>query len=89
MPARVGLRRSVNGVQNGAESAPEPSTSTFQNTASTAKVTDYLVGSQLDEALAAGQEVDIFWPFEDGDVKDWTQAEALWCVTWPILLYTM
>ncbi|EKM50420.1 uncharacterized protein PHACADRAFT_263701 [Phanerochaete carnosa HHB-10118-sp] len=41
------------------------------------KVTDYLVGAQLDEALAAGQ-VDVFWPFADGDIKDWTQAEALW-----------
>ena len=43
-------------------------------------MTDYLVGSQLDEALAAGQDVEVFWPFADGEVVDWTQAEALWCV---------
>lgn len=41
---------------------------------------DYLVGAQLDEALAAGQDVVISWPFADGDVRDWTQAEAIWYV---------
>ncbi|KAI6015988.1 actin family [Pisolithus microcarpus] len=43
-----------------------------------AKVNDYLVGTQLDEALATGQDILISWPFADGDVRDWTQAEALW-----------
>ena len=43
-------------------------------------MTDYLVGAHLDEALAAGQEIDVYWPFSDGDVSDWTQAEALWYV---------
>ncbi|EIN06159.1 actin-like ATPase domain-containing protein [Punctularia strigosozonata HHB-11173 SS5] len=44
----------------------------------TPKVTDYVVGPQLDDAIAAGQELDIFWPFQYGDVEDWIQAEALW-----------
>ena len=43
-------------------------------------MTDYLVGAHLDEALAAGQEIDVYWPFSDGDVSDWIQAEALWYV---------
>jgi len=41
-------------------------------------VTDYLVGTQLDEALANGQDITVSWPFADGDVSDWTQAEAIW-----------
>jgi len=44
------------------------------------KVTDYLVGPQLDDALAAGQELVISWPFADGEIKDFMQAEALWYV---------
>ena len=47
-----------------------------------AKVNDYLVGTALDEAIAAGQDIDVYWPFADGDVSDWTQAEALW-YAWP------
>ncbi|KAF8845181.1 actin-like ATPase domain-containing protein [Paxillus ammoniavirescens] len=39
---------------------------------------DYLVGSQLDEALEAGQDVLVSWPFADGDIRDWTQAEVIW-----------
>ena len=31
-----------------------------------------------DEALAAGQDVIVSWPFEEGDIKDYVQAEALW-----------
>jgi actin-related protein 9 len=45
-----------------------------------AKVHDYLVGSQLDEALEADQDIIVSWPFADGDIRDWTQAEALWYV---------
>lgn len=46
---------------------------------------DYLVGAQLDDALAAGQDVSISWPFADGDVRDWIQAEAIWYV-WSYVL---
>ncbi|KAH9034677.1 actin-like ATPase domain-containing protein [Lactarius hengduanensis] len=42
------------------------------------KVTDYLVGPQLDDALAAGQEIVVSWPFADGQITDFMQAEALW-----------
>jgi actin-related protein 9 len=49
-----------------------------------ATVNDYLIGAQLDEALAAGQDIAMSWPFADGDVRDWTQAEALWYVR-PVL----
>lgn len=44
-----------------------------------AAVTDYLVGKQLDEAIAAGQDLIISWPFAKGDIADWAQAEAIWC----------
>ena len=43
-------------------------------------VSSYLVGSQLDEALESGQDISVFWPFADGEISDWTQAEAIWCV---------
>ncbi|TBU54678.1 actin-like ATPase domain-containing protein [Dichomitus squalens] len=71
LPARVGLRRSLAtpNVENGLSSS---------SAAVSAKVTDYLVGSQLDEALAAGQDLVISWPFAEGDISDYTQAEALW-----------
>ena len=70
----------ANGVHTDGENVPEPSTSAAQGSVAAAKLNDYLVGAQLDEALATGQDVDVFWPFEDGDVKDWTQAEAIWFV---------
>lgn len=58
-----------------AVSAP---TSLFPQTAAPkAAVKDYLVGAALDEALASGQDVVVSWPFADGDVSDWTQAEAI------------
>jgi len=44
------------------------------------KVTDYLVGHQLDDALAAGQDLVISWPFADGQISDFMQAKALWYV---------
>lgn len=49
----------------------------------TLKVTDYLVGHQLDDALAAGQDLVISWPFADGQIYDFMQAEALWYVLFP------
>lgn len=74
IPARVGIRRSA--YTNG-EVNPDSSGSTLAPPHG-AKVTDYLVGEQLNDALAAGQDLAIFWPFEKGDVGDWIQAEALW-----------
>ncbi|KAL1943075.1 hypothetical protein VTO73DRAFT_4746 [Trametes versicolor] len=71
IPARVGLRRN-GATQNGDDG---PSTS---KAPTSSKVTDYLVGTQLDEALAAGQDIAIYWPFADGQISDFTQAEALW-----------
>jgi len=47
-----------------------------------AKASDYLVGSQLDEALVAGENIEVYWPLEgDDDIQCWPQVEALWCVT--------
>ncbi|KDQ61600.1 hypothetical protein JAAARDRAFT_31063 [Jaapia argillacea MUCL 33604] len=64
--ARVGLRRSL--YNDPDAQAPSPSV----------KVNDYLVGPALDEAIAAGQDLVISWPFRDGDISDWLQAEAIW-----------
>ncbi|KAL6304501.1 actin-like ATPase domain-containing protein [Sparassis latifolia] len=79
IPARVGLRSTAPDAENLApeSSEPQPGPSTSKSP-STAKVTDYLVGAQLDEAVAAGHDIAIFWPFAEGDIADWTQAEALW-----------
>ncbi|KAI0334518.1 actin-like ATPase domain-containing protein [Cubamyces sp. BRFM 1775] len=71
IPARVGLRRSA--VSQIGDEGPSSS-----KAPATTKVTDYLVGSQLDEALAADQDITIYWPFADGNVSDFIQAEALW-----------
>lgn len=94
IPARVGLRQGagepsnnvdLNGKQpsNSLDSLrPSPSLSRASSLPHhlnpAAKVNDYLVGAQLDEALAAGQDVSVSWPFADGNIRDWTQAEALW-----------
>ncbi|KAJ3501639.1 hypothetical protein NLJ89_g9248 [Agrocybe chaxingu] len=88
IPARVGLRKSAfgdfstNGDFNG-NGDPWASTSraasVFPQTAvPSAGVKDYLVGTQLDDALASGQDIIVSWPFAEGDVSDWTQAEAIW-----------
>lgn len=44
------------------------------------KVSDYLVGTQLDDALAAGEDITVLWPFADGEIRDFVQAEAIWLV---------
>ena len=45
---------------------------------SSTRATKYLVGAALDDAEAAGESLDIFWPFAYDSVRDWVQAEALW-----------
>ncbi|KAG6865714.1 hypothetical protein C0991_012530 [Blastosporella zonata] len=91
--ARVGLRRNASGEHlNKAQQPIAPGENHVKNNIANssrvsalsqhyepnASVNDYLVGSALDEALAAGQDVSISWPFADGDVRDWIQAEAIW-----------
>jgi len=98
IPARVGLPKDASSENshygdtlhvNGNTDDVRPSASTSrasslpQQSAPSAKVNDYLVGAQLDEALAAGQDILVSWPFADGDVRDWTQAEAIWYVHSP------
>lgn len=62
--ARVGLPRAL--LERDGPSSP--------------KVSDYLVGPQLDQAIAAGQDLSISWPFVEAQIGDWTQAEAIWYV---------
>lgn len=45
------------------------------------KWSDYLVGTALDEAEAAGDNLDISWPFADAQINAWAQVEAIWCVS--------
>lgn len=45
---------------------------------SRSKVVNYLVGAALDEAEAAGESLDIFWPFDDSEIRLWEHAEAIW-----------
>jgi actin-related protein 9 len=91
-PARVGLRRNApedtdndtsytSGIDTNDCLSPHNRVSSLpQHVYPAAKVNDYLVGTLLDEALAAGQDIAISWPFADGDIRDWTQAEAIWYV---------
>jgi hypothetical protein len=41
------------------------------------KVTDYLVGPQLDDVLAAGQEITVSRLSVGGQISDFMQAEVL------------
>ncbi|KZT27748.1 actin-related protein [Neolentinus lepideus HHB14362 ss-1] len=82
--ARVGLQRLLyeqlnsNGVSGNGQPAASTSRAMSAAPSTSIKVNDYLVGAQLDNALAAGEDVVVSWPFAEGDVSDWTQAEALW-----------
>ncbi|THH29515.1 hypothetical protein EUX98_g4662 [Antrodiella citrinella] len=80
IPACVGLRQPSNGAApvfiNG-DGDSQPQASTSKTAPVSAKVTDYLVGTQLDDAVAAGQDITVYWPFAEGGVSDWIQAEAL------------
>ncbi|KAJ7493447.1 actin-related protein [Mycena galericulata] len=86
LSARVGLRRNAftNGTEANSRASEDPLASTSrasslpQNGQRNAAVKDYLVGAQLDEALSTEPDIAISWPFADGDVRDWTQAEAIW-----------
>jgi actin-related protein 9 len=82
--ARVGIRREVlvaslsNGHSNGGGEPSATSRAASVLPHSKAGVKDYLVGSQLDDALARGEDIVVSFPFADGDVKDFIQAEAIW-----------
>lgn len=91
--ARVGLRpghghglgappmsRVNSGQANDGTPAASTSRAATQAPAPGARVVDYIVGTALDEALAAGHDIAVYWPFADGTVNDWVQAEALWYV---------
>jgi actin-related protein 9 len=49
-----------------------------KNSSGTAGANDYIVGAALDDALAAGQDLLVSYPFAEGTIRDWAQAEALW-----------
>ncbi|KAL0953504.1 hypothetical protein HGRIS_004730 [Hohenbuehelia grisea] len=89
LQARVGLRRDLFTIEtthdgsktNGSLAASSSNTRVSSlpfHTSSTAQIHDYLVGTQLDDALASGQDIIVSWPFADGDIRDWIQAEAIW-----------
>ena len=46
--------------------------------AARSKSVNYLVGAALDEAEAAGASLDIFWPFDDSEIRLWEHVEAIW-----------
>ena len=69
MLARVGLRKPL-------RNSDEPNGASSSNRI--VKVTEYIVGQQLDDALAAGEDLEVSWPFAEGTIKDFTEAEALW-----------
>ena len=77
MPARVGLRTrpGLNSKSNGQDDSNGNGTKTPK---SNARVNDYLVGKQLDDALAAGEDIAVSWPFANGNISDFMQAEAIW-----------
>ena len=40
----------------------------------------FLVGDTLGDAMASDAELDVFYPIENGVVRDWNSLEALWYV---------
>ncbi|KAA1468786.1 actin-like ATPase domain-containing protein [Dentipellis sp. KUC8613] len=84
IPARVGIRPSADLQNDNLDVQPSASTSRAASSVpqsqpiSAVRVTDYLVGKQLDEAIEAGQDLIISWPFAEGEIRDWIQVEALW-----------
>ncbi|KAH7105895.1 actin-like ATPase domain-containing protein [Auriculariales sp. MPI-PUGE-AT-0066] len=71
--ARAGLRRSRDMQPVAASSRAGSSVLAKQRS-----VSEYIVGKQLDDLLAAGEDLQIVWPFANGEVSDWAAAEALW-----------
>jgi actin-related protein 9 len=41
-------------------------------------VTDYLVGPNIDQALAAGASLELFYPFSTANITDFAQTEAIY-----------
>ncbi|EMD38882.1 hypothetical protein CERSUDRAFT_151620 [Gelatoporia subvermispora B] len=81
IPACVGLRRTpsaTNGENISAQAVENGNAVASSSTTSAPQIHDYLVGAQLDEAISQGQDLTISWPFADGSISDWTQAEAIW-----------
>ncbi|KAH6916115.1 actin family [Coprinopsis sp. MPI-PUGE-AT-0042] len=78
VPARVGLRKT--GGADGEDPSASNSRATSSKPPAGPQVHDYLVGAQLDEALCSPgwEDIVVSWPFLNGVVSDWTQAEALW-----------
>lgn len=73
MPARVGRRKTQPDESKMDVDAAGPSSS------KKAKVSSYLVGKDLEDALAAGEELEVTWPMRGKDAwSDWRSIEALW-----------
>ncbi|KAG8967406.1 hypothetical protein FRC03_010022 [Tulasnella sp. 419] len=82
LDARVGLRKAdatrLRSENGGMEVDASAASSSKLVPPKGLRPSSYLVGTRLDEAVANGDELEIYWPFEDGLVSDFTQAEALW-----------
>ncbi|KAG9018476.1 hypothetical protein FRB93_000179 [Tulasnella sp. JGI-2019a] len=83
LQARVGLRKSdISRLINGADAIDGMETlGSSSGQAAPPKglrPSNYLVGRQLDQALADEEDIEVYWPFEEGKIADWVQAEALW-----------
>ncbi|KAL7409907.1 actin-domain-containing protein [Mrakia frigida] len=73
MPARVGRRKTQPDESKMDVDVAGPSSS------KKAKVSSYLVGKDLEDALAAGEELEVTWPLRGKDAwSDWRSIEALW-----------
>ncbi|KAF9526129.1 actin-related protein [Crepidotus variabilis] len=78
-PARVGIRRDAStNVEEKMASTSRAGSMFPQRSIAKAAVKDYLVGQHLDDALARGEDLIISYPFAEGDISDFTQAEAIW-----------
>ncbi|CDZ97182.1 Actin and related proteins [Phaffia rhodozyma] len=74
--ARVGKRLQPDPATSQDE-YDQASTSTTPAPGSKPPAVVYLIGSDLEKAEAAGEELEIIWPFRDG-WTDWKSIEALW-----------
>jgi actin-related protein 9 len=71
------------GIRKGRDAQPMAASSRAGSLISTRNrsINDYVVGKQLNDLLAAGEDLEIVWPFANGEVSDWVAAEALWYET--------
>ena len=77
--ASVGIKRStLNDIANGKLEDESSMDVDSEKKPMKLRPSSYLVGQQLQEAIDAGEDLEISWPWHEGQIQNWIGAEALW-----------